>query len=138
MTFRSGFFSLLALLVTGAAMTTRLTFPDPALAGETSMATKPFVGRWADRDNSTIKMTVREDGGLYRITGGDEAYGYNIACLLKDQQAVCTGNGGRLEGENFLYQSTFTFTADGLAAETWKAFNNLQTVTGTTIWKKQK
>ena len=95
----------------------------------------PFVGNWVDVQNGAITMSVRADAGIYRVTGSDEAYGYNLSCLKKDPNAVCTGNGGRLEGQNFLYQSTFTFTANGTITENWKAFNNLQTVNGQTTWR---
>ena len=93
-----------------------------------------FAGHWVDQKNRDIKMSVRENSGLFMITGGDEAYGYQISCLVKNMSAVCTGNGGRLEGENFLYQSSFQFKSDGTLIESWKAFNNLQTVSGKTIW----
>jgi len=82
-------------------------------------------------------MNIREDGGIFRVTVGDEAYGYALSCLVKNKKAVCTGSGGRLEGENFLYQSVFEFTKDGTMSENWKAFNNLQTINGKTIWKHQ-
>ena len=95
-----------------------------------------FSGSWVDQQNAGIRMRVREDGGIFRGTGGDEGYGYQISCLVKDLSAVCTGNGGRLEGENFLYQSSFQFNNDGTLKESWKAFNNLQTVSGKTIWKR--
>jgi hypothetical protein len=102
-----------------------------------SGAAPHFAGSWVDSENTSIKMSIREDGGIFRITGGDEAYGYSLSCLVKDMKAVCTGSGGRLEGENFLYQSVFEFTNEGTMNESWKAFNNLQTIRGKTIWKHQ-
>ena len=95
-----------------------------------------FAGRWVDHQNASIQMSVRQDEGVFRVTGGDEAYGYQVSCLAKDMSAVCTGNGGRLEGEHFLYQSSFQFNNDGTLTENWKAFNNLQKVNGQTIWKR--
>ena len=95
-----------------------------------------FAGRWIDQQNASIQMSVREDEGIFRITGGDKAYGYQISCLANNLGAACTGNGGRLEGQNFLYRSTFFFTSNGKLAENWRAFNNLQTVSGKTIWKR--
>ena len=109
--------------------------PQEVVSASANTAIK-FAGSWVDRQNAGIQMSVHEDGGLFRITGGDEAYGYQISCLVKGLSAVCTGNGGRLEGENFLYQSSFQFNKDGTLTESWKAFNNLQTVTGNSIWKR--
>ncbi len=109
-------------------------FANPAASAP---HTNPFAGHWIDQQSASIKMSVKEDGGLYRISGGDEAYGYNLACLLKNLQAVCSGNGGQLEGQNFLYQSTFSFLPDGSVLESWRAFNNLQTVSGQTTWRRK-
>jgi len=125
--------SCLVLLLTNFVM-----IGSPAKAGIAPVPTNPFAGRWIDQQNRNISMSVKEDGGIYRISGGDEAYGYNLACLVKNTQAVCSGNGGRLEGQNFLYQSTFSFLPDGSLIESWRAFNNLQTVSGQTTWLHQK
>ena len=95
-----------------------------------------FVGNWSDSENAQSKMITREDDGLLRITGGDAAYGYNLACLVKDKTAICTGDGGKLEGKNFLYHSLIEFKANGVAIESWKAFNNGQEIKGTTNWKR--
>ena len=96
-----------------------------------------FSGQWVDRQNSAIKMSVRKDNGLYRISAGDASYGYQMACLVSNQQAACSGNGGLLEGQNFLYQSTFSFLPDGSLIENWRAFNNLQSVSGQTSWTRR-
>ena len=134
MSFRITIASLLTLFVTSLLA---ISLPGHANADlKKNSTTHQFAGHWVDHQNAAIKMSVTEDGGIYRITGGDEAYGYNLSCLLKGKSAVCTGSGGRLEGENFLYQSTIEFGADGMAVENWKAFNNLQTVNGSTSWKR--
>ena len=122
---RSGFFLVMACLL-----------PIVFVAGPASAAGVKFSGAWVDQQNADIKMNVREDAGIFKITGGDKAYGYQVFCLLKGVSAVCTGSGGRLEGEKFLYQSTFEIGNDGTATERWKAFNNLQTVSGSTMWKR--
>ena len=100
-------------------------------------ASTPFTGQWTDRQNSAMRMKVQEDNGLYRIMAGDSSYGYQMACLVSNQQAACSGNGGLLEGQNFLYQSTFLFLPDGSLIENWRAFNNLQSVSGQTSWIRQ-
>ncbi len=99
-------------------------------------AMPPFAGHWVDRENAGVRMSVREDNGLFRITAGDENYGYTLSCLLEKTGAVCIGSGGRLEGQNFLYRSTFRITGKGHLAESWQAFNTLQSVNGQTIWKR--
>jgi len=133
MTPRSLSSSLFALLLTSFITTS--PFANPALSAP---HTNPFAGHWVDQQNTSIKMSVKEEDGLYRISGGDEAYGYNLACLLKNLQAVCSGNGGRLAGQNFLYQSTFSLQPNGSVLESWRAFNNLQTVSGQTTWQRLK
>ena len=105
-------------------------------AAEKTSAAASYTGVWSDSENTDIKMNVTSDDGLLQIVGGDEYYGYTIACLFKDMSAVCSGDGGKLEGENFLYQSRIEFTGDGTAIENWKAFNNLQKVEGKTTWKR--
>ncbi len=125
--------SFLVVLLAHFVMISSLA--NPAFA---STPTNSFAGRWVDQQNTSINMSVKEDGGIYRISGGDEAYGYNLACLLKNTQAVCSGNGGQLEGQNFLYQSTFSMLPDGSLIESWRASNNLQTVSGQTTWLPQK
>lgn len=113
------------------------TYNSSPQAQEVPTTPGDFSGRWVDRDNMDIQMSVTKDLGVYRVMGGDYAYGYRLTCLVKGQKAICTGDGGQLEGENFLYQSTFEFTQTGMAIENWKAFNNLQTVSGKTNWKRR-
>jgi hypothetical protein len=106
-------------------------------AKEPVVVTAGFAGRWVDQENTDNKMSVAQDNGVFRVTAGDDAYGYRLSCLVKKKLIVCSGDGGLLEGENFLYQSTFEFNTNGSVVENWKAFNNLQTASGKTIWKRQ-
>ena len=103
-------------------------------AKDAAIAQANFSGTWVHQAKPASKMRVREDAGVYRVTGSDESYGYNLSCLVKNMKAVCMGTGGRLEGENFLYQSTIDFQSDGSAIENWTAFNNQQTVAGKIVW----
>lgn len=95
-----------------------------------------LTGPWVDSANASNRMGVHAEQGLLRVIGGDAVFGYRLSCLQKQQEAVCTGDGGQLEGENFLYQSTLKLQRDGTVIEDWKAFNNLQTVNGTTTWRR--
>jgi hypothetical protein len=99
---------------------------------------QPYVGDWLDQENADIRMAIAEDGGLIRIAGGDPkiGYSYTAACLVTDKKAACLGEGGKLEGKNFLYESLIIFKDDGTAVETWKAYNNLQAAEGSTTWKQ--
>jgi hypothetical protein len=96
-----------------------------------------IVGQWLDSQMSDVKMSVKKDDGVFRVTAGNDAYGYELACLFKDNKGVCTGWGGKLEGENFLYHSLIELQKDGSLREEWRAFNNLSDSKGTTIWKRR-
>ena len=105
----------------------------------TAQAQRPstFTGVWVDQKNPAMLILVKKVNGIYRVIGGDGSFGYEIACLQKKMAALCTGYGGLLEGQNFLYYNTLEFMPNGMISETWKAFNNLQTVKGKTIWKRK-
>ncbi len=95
-----------------------------------------FSGVWVDRQNNSLEMNISKENGLYKIRGGEESFGYDLSCLFKDMRAVCLGSGGQLQGEGFLYQSTMKLDDEGKLTEDWKAYNNIQTVTGQTIWQR--
>jgi len=98
-----------------------------------------YVGVWMDKQNTGLKMSISEDNGLLRITGGfGEDYHYRLSCVVKSGKAACQGSGGKLEGENFLYESFITFSQNGAAAEDWKAYNNLQAINGKTNWVRKR
>lgn len=95
-----------------------------------------FVGEWVDSNNSDIRMTITEESGLLRIEAGDDAFGYQLACVRKDLTAKCLGHGGKLEGEDFLYQSILNLSVGGAMAENWNVYNNLQSISDQTLWKR--
>ena len=108
-----------------------MTFP--------AQAQKPdlFAGVWVDQKNPALQILVTKVNGIYKVNGGDGSFGYDLACLKNKMTSVCTGYGGLLEGKNFLYQNTLQFRPNGVIFESWKAFNNLQTIKGETIWKRK-
>jgi hypothetical protein len=97
-----------------------------------------YVGSYVDADNPSTRMEITEDEGLLRVRAGNESYAYELACLVTQAKAACMGNGGKLEGENFLYESMIEFAADGTAVETWKVFNNQQAAEGATNWHREQ
>lgn len=97
-----------------------------------------YVGSYVDADNPSMRMEIAEDEGLLRVRAGDGAFGYELACLVTQARAACMGDGGKLEGENFLYESMIEFGDDGSAVETWKAFNNQQASEGATNWRREQ
>ena len=125
-------FFLFALLAFSTAIPSKMT-----LAAENLGA---FTGTWVDSENEATRMVIVEEDGLLRIAGGDEqsGYAYTAACLVTGNKAACMGDGGKLEGENFLYESVIELGDDGNAVESWKAFNNLQAAEGNTIWTRSE
>jgi len=95
-----------------------------------------FVGEWIDGNNDSIWMNIVSKAGLLRIKAGDDFFGYTLACVFKSAEAKCLGNGGKLEGEDFLYQSVLSVSPDGSMVENWNVYNNLQSLSDRTLWKR--
>lgn len=123
----------LALIIAGAALLT--AGPGIHLAAQEVLA--DYAGTWVDNENADNRMLISEDEGLLRVAGGDENFGYSASCLVNSGKAACMGSGGKLEGENFLYESLIQFAEDGTAIESWKAFNNQSSTQGATNWRRE-
>jgi hypothetical protein len=125
-----------ALLLAASSLAPRAEDGQQGMNGADELGT--YVGLYVDADNAGNRMEIAEDEGILRVRGGTDAFAYELGCLVTQGKAACMGNGGKLEGENFLYESMIEFADDGSAVETWKAFNNQQAAEGATNWRREQ